>query len=271
MREIETIHQCFGMSIIAAPPIFVIFVVSLALFFAAVEIGFRMGLSRSHNKDILESAPAGIVTGSILGLTSFLLAFTFGFAASNYTDRRGVVLDEANAIGTAYLRADLMPAETAVVFRAELLEYTQERVDIIGSDHAARALVSYLNLVDTVHADMWALVSEMARTDPSPSHALVVSALNDVIDLHAERVAFGTRHMVPFPIWISLFAVSCIALGTTGYRFGVSFEARSELMPAMVVAFACVITVIADLNTPNTGFMQTDQRPMEDLLVMMKR
>lgn len=259
------------MSIINAPPIGVTFLVSLVAFMVAVELGFRIGVKRSHNKEVLESAPAGIVTGSILGLTSFLLAFTFGFAASNYTDRRGIVLDEANAIGTAYLRADLMPAETAGVFRAELLEYTQERVDVISSDNAARELVSYLNLVDEVHADMWNLVSEIARTEPSASHALVVTALNDVIDLHAERVAFGTRHTVPFPIWIALFAVSCIALGTTGYRFGVSFAARSELMPAMVLAFACVISVIADLNAPNTGFMQTDQKPMIDLLSMMQR
>lgn len=253
-----------------APHIAVIFLLSVVLFLAAVELCFRVGHRRVTDKERLESGPSGIVTGSILGLTSFLLAFTFGFAASNYTDRRGVVLDDANAIGTAYLRADLLPEESAKAFRAELLAYTQRRIDVVDAGLRNRELYTYLDLVGQVHNEMWRLVSDVARAEPTAVHALVVASLNEVIDLHAERVAFGTRYSIPMPIWAALFVVSCISLGTTGYRFGVSFRTRPDLMPAMVLAFACVITLIADLNSPDTGFLQTDQRPMRDLLSMMQ-
>lgn len=258
-------------SIFNAPHSLVILLASVALFFLAVEIGFRVGCRGANDPKKQESAHTGVVTGSILGLTSFLLAFTFGFASTNYLDRRGIVLEEANALGTAFLRADLLPEEAGNEFRAELLAYTRGRVEAVRTTTRADDFYSYLRVVDEIHGEMWSIVAETAKSQPSPTHALVVSSVNDVIDLHAERVAFGTRHTIPMPIWIALFAVSAIALATTAYRFGVTFSTRPELMPAMVIAFACVVTLIADLNTPASGFLQTDQKPMEDVLAVMER
>lgn len=253
------------------PPLAAIFLTSVLLFFLAVEIGFRLGRRRARETEDLKSAPAGVVTGSILGLTSFLLAITFGFAATNYADRRAVVLDEANAIGAAYLRADLMPTESGQAFREELLKYTRDRVEAAKQMKTRDDVTPYLMIVDEIHSKMWSLASELAKSQPTPTHALLVQSVNEVIDLHAQRIAFATRITIPLPIWAALFTISFISLGTTGYRFGISFRTRPELMPAMVIAFACVVALISDLNTPRSGFLQSDQQPMEDLLLMMQR
>lgn len=215
--------------------------------------------------------PQGLVTGSILGLVSFLLAFSFGIAASNFTERRSVIIEEANAVGTAYLRADILPEEGARDrLRSLLRSYTEVRVAASNDNLSVAEFKAIVENSERLHGEMWALVSGIARETPSPVTALVVGAVNDVIDLHTMRVAAGVRHTIPGIIWLALYAISAVALATTGYRFGSIKSARSELLPSMVFAFSCVITLIADLDDPRSGFLLSDQTPMLDLLNTME-
>ncbi|AEI94582.1 MULTISPECIES: hypothetical protein [Roseobacter] len=252
-------------------PLWGTFALSLAIFFAATEIGFRIGLRRREHADFVESGSTGIVTGSILGLVSFLLAFTFGIAATNYSERRGVVLDEANSIGTAFLRADLLEAEDRSKLRELLAEYTRIRVEIIQPETKVAEYFSVIRASERLHSDMWQTVVAAARANPTPTHAVAVTAINDVIDIHTTRVAVGVRYAIPPSIWLALYVVSAIGLATTSYRFGVSFGRRSELLPGMVFAFASVITLITDLDNPRHGFLLSDQTPMQELLTSMSK
>ncbi|SFG09076.1 Protein of unknown function [Roseobacter denitrificans OCh 114] len=252
-------------------PLWGTFALSLAFFFAATEVGFRIGRRRREHADFVESGSTGIVTGSILGLVSFLLAFTFGIAASNFSERRGVVLDEANAIGTAFLRADLLETEDRSKLRALLTEYTRIRVDIIRPETTIAEYFSVIRASEQLHSEMWQTVVAAGQAAPTPTHALAVSGINEVIDVHTLRVAVGVRYAIPPSIWLALYVVSAVGLATTSYRFGVSFGRRSELLPGMVIAFACVITLITDLDDPRHGFLLSDQTPMQELLKSMSR
>lgn len=252
-------------------PLWVTFALSLVIFFAATEIGFRIGRRRRQHADFVESGSTGIVTGSILGLVSFLLAFTFGIAASNFSERRGVVLDEANAIGTAFLRADLLEPDAGAKLRALLVDYTRIRVDVVRPETKVTEYFSVIRASERLHAEMWQTVVSQARAAPTPTHAVAVTAINDVIDLHATRVAVGVRYAIPTSIWVALYVVSAIGLATTSYRFGVSFGRRSELLPGMVIAFASVVTLITDLDDPRHGFLLSDQTPMQELLTSMSK
>lgn len=256
-------------TIFEAFSLWMLFLLSLLLFLAITEVGFRIGRWGNKCKDTLESGSTGVVTGSILGLVSFLLAFSFGIAASNYSERRGVVLDEANAIGTAYLRADLLPQAPAEVVRALLQEYTAIRVAVTEQDTTVQDYFYTIRESERIHRLLWQEVARVARQTPSPTHSLVVTSVNDVIDIHSKRVAVGVRHAIPASIWAALYLVSGLALAATGYRFGASFGRRSELLPAMVIAFACVVSLIADLDNPRHGFLLSDQEPMRDLLNTM--
>ena len=252
-------------------PEWAVFAGSVVLFFLSTEAGFRVGRYVNRRKEQIESGSTGLVTGSLLGLVSFLLAFTFGIAAANFSERRGVVLDEANAIGTAWLRADLLTdAVAADRLRELLMTYTEVRSTVATQPIPANGFADVIRASEALHGDIWALAATQAREGPSPATALVVSAVNDVIDLHSLRVAAGVRHTIPDVIWIALYGISVIALATTGYRFGASIRARSELMPGVVIAFACLITLIADLDDPRHGFLTSDQTPMLDLLATMR-
>lgn len=246
-----------------------LFFLSLLLFLALTEVGFRIGRWGKKRNDTLESGSTGVVTGSILGLVSFLLAFSFSIATSNYSERRGVVLDEANAIGTAFLRADLLPEESAEEVKALLYEYTAIRVAITEKETSVFDYFLTIRESERIHNLLWQQVAGVARDAPSPTHSLAVTAVNHVIDIHSKRVAVGVRHAIPSSIWAALYLVSGLALASTGYRFGASFGKRSELLPAMVIAFACVVSLIADLDNPRHGFLLNDQTPMKDLLNAM--
>lgn len=252
-------------------PLWITVLLSLSLFFVATEIGFRIGQRRRIHAEFVESGSTGIVTGSILGLVSFLLAFTFGIAASNFSERRGVVLDEANAIGTAYLRTDLLPSDAGANLRDLLKEYTQIRVDVVSPDTTTAGYLEVIRASEHLHGQMWQIVVAAARQAPTPTHTAAATAINDVIDLHATRVAVGVRYAIPTSIWVALYLVSAIGLATTSYRFGVSFGMRSELLPGMVIAFASVITLITDLDDPRHGFLLSDQAPMQELLTSMSK
>jgi hypothetical protein len=252
-------------------PAWFTFCASAVFFFCCGEAGFLIGRFLRERRPESESGSGGLVTGSILGLVSFLLAFSFGIAASNYSERRGAVLDEANAIGTAFLRADLLEnAENRAALKSMLMEYTSIRVAVVETKAGISQYFAAIHASEDLHKDMWSLVSGLARDAPTPTIALVVASINEVIDLHSVRVAVGVRYAIPDVIWFALFAISAVALAATGYRFGATHNMRSELLPGMVFAFTCVVTLIADLDNPQHGYLLSDQTPMQDLLASMK-
>ena len=95
--------------ILDALPLFGLFIFILLVVLLSVECGYRLGKYRRSRSEQEKEAPVGTMVGATLGLLAFILAFTFGLAAARFDARRQVLLDEANAIGTTYLRAGILP------------------------------------------------------------------------------------------------------------------------------------------------------------------
>src|SRR5215475_2297124 len=90
-------------------PLWALFIVILRIVLLSVEFGYRLGKYRRRRREDGKEAPLGTMVGATLGLLAFILAFTFGLAAERFNTRRQILLDEANAIGTPYLRAGMLP------------------------------------------------------------------------------------------------------------------------------------------------------------------
>lgn len=254
-------------------PTWAVFLVTLAIVGTAMEISYRLAQAKvSENEDENASSSTGFAIGALLGLVSFLLAFTFGIAASHYDARKSTVLEEANAIGTAYLRMDFLPAEIALEATALLREYTDLRIDTATA--GARELRAHFNNAiqrsEEIHGELWRLTVTAARQNPSPNTALVVTAINDVIDIHSKRVTVGVRNNIPIAIWVSLYLVSSIGIASATYRISQHTRKRSQYLLGLALAFASVITLIADLDDPRHGFLSIDQSPMISLLDSME-
>ena len=90
-------------------PLWALFIIILLVVLLSVKFGYRLGKYRRSRREEEKEAPLGTMVGATLGLFAFILAFTFGLAANRFDTRRQLLLDEANAIGTTYLRAGMLP------------------------------------------------------------------------------------------------------------------------------------------------------------------
>jgi hypothetical protein len=133
-------------------PLWFLYVSTVVIVFLAVVIGFRWGSHIRRHKKSETDVPIGTIVGAMLGLLAFILAFTFGMAASRIDVRKQLLLDEVNSIGTAYLRADFLPTPQRTETRMLLRKYVDIRLDVeLHPEKLSQALVDYVAL----HAQLW--------------------------------------------------------------------------------------------------------------------
>lgn len=243
-------------------PLWGLYVATVVIILLAVEGGHRLGkYRRQHPKQELE-APVGVMVGATLGLLAFMLAFTFGLAASRFDMRRGFVVDEANAVGTTYLRAGLLAEPSRTEVRNLLREYTDVRLELVTPGKTEEAL----HKSDELHGRLWSQAVAVGEKNPGSIVAgLFIASLNEVIDLHAKRVNLGLRTRVPGTIWAALYFIAIFALGAVGYHAGLTGTRRSLAVLALVLTFSAVMVLIADLDRPMEGLLKVSQQPMVDL------
>src|SRR6478672_4324792 len=139
--------------------VFVAFAVVSMLFY---EAGFKFGRWYQERTPGEQEGPTNLLVGSILALLAFLLAVTMGMASDRFDARRGVVLDEANSIGTTYLRAGYLPEPASSQIRELLREYLPLR--IVVTDKGSDTLAADLKRSQDIQQQMWAITEEVAKT-----------------------------------------------------------------------------------------------------------
>ncbi|HEX5045727.1 MAG TPA: DUF4239 domain-containing protein [Gammaproteobacteria bacterium] len=210
------------------------------LMLAAAEAGRRVGiakLARDHDGLAKGAASAEAAVFALLGL---LIAFTFSGAASRFESRRHLIGDEANAIGTAYLRVDLLPANAQPEVRALFRRYVDARVtafQLANDDYAAAK--ARLAAANALQADLWRTVIATARTPEASPQAtmLLVPALNDMIDITTTRQV-ATENHPPAVVFILLVGLSLLGALLVGYALSPNKE-RTWLH---VATFAAMFT-----------------------------
>jgi hypothetical protein len=210
----------------------------------------------------------GSIIGATLGLLAFILAFTFGVAASRFDTRKQLVLEESNAIGTTYLRADLLPEPHRAEIRNLLREYVDVRLPKGGltPENTAKAVVRS----EQLHNELWSQTASLGRINTaSIVVGLFIQSLNDVIDLHSKRVTAGLYNRIPAIVWIVLCIVTVLAMTGIGYQIGLSGKRSLIAAFALVLTFSGVLMLIADLDRPQQGLVTVSQRAMVELQKQM--
>jgi hypothetical protein len=242
-------------------PIPLVFVLIAVVLLISFELGFRVGGWWQERTPGEQEGPTGTLVGSLLALMAFLLAITMGMASDRFDARRGLVLAEANAIGTAYLRAGYLPAPYGEQSRELLREYVPLRINT--SDRAS--LAANIARSEEIHAELWPLAEAVARDHSSDANALYIESLNEVIDLHASRITAGIYARVPETILLLLLGGSALTLAMVGYGAGLTGRRSPLTAVVVVIALAAVLTIVVDLDRPREGFIQVNQQPLIDL------
>jgi hypothetical protein len=247
-------------------PLWSILPLTIAIALLSVELGYRLASYRQRHSQEEKESPVGGMVGGTLGLLAFMLAFTFGLAGSRFEDRRQVLLSEANAIGTTYLRAAMLPEPMRTETQNLLREYVDVRLEAVQPGKLDQAMVRS----EELHNRLWAQAVAVTEKDRSPITALFVSSLNEVIDLHAKRVMAGLRSRVPGVIWIVLYVLAILAMVMMGYHSGLAHSRRSIAVIALIIGFSSVLYLIVDLDRPGQGTLRVSQQSMIDLRRSMK-
>jgi hypothetical protein len=244
-------------------PIVVVFLAYAIIAVTLSEVGYRLGRWWQDHTPEEREGPTGMIVGSLLALMAFLLAIATGMAADRFDTRRGLVLAEANSIGTTYLRAGYLPAPASSEIRNLLREYVPLR--IIKTSDVEDLHVRMARSVE-LQAKLWSIAEDLARAAPeSDVLALFIDSLNETIDLHETRVVAGIYARVPETILLLLFFGSILTLGMVGYNAGLTRRRSPVTAFAMIAVLGAVITLVVDLDRPRDGFLKVNQKPLVDL------
>jgi hypothetical protein len=242
--------------------VFIFLLVVTGLFtimLALMEIGRRIGMRR--RKLDVSGANAGLaaIDGAVFGLMGLLVAFTFSGAAGRFDTRRQLIGQEANAIGTAYVRIDLLPAEAQTNLREDFRNYVDARLayfkNLTSDDKAAKAA---LDQSIALQRKIWSeSVAACGRANSSSTTALVLSSVNDFIDITTARAVALEMHPPLVVFWglgVLVLASSLLA----GYGIA---EAKTRGLMHMVVysaILAIAVYVIFDMEYPRVGLIRID-------------
>ena len=248
-------------------PSWVLLVALVVVVGGAIAIGIVVG-RRLRARAGGGSEHVGVVQGALLGLVGLLLAFGMTMAVGRYEARRALVVKEANAIGTSYLRAQLL----AEPYRAASLERYVEYADaaIVMSDEVpgTERFDAAVAELEELQRTLWGTAGQAVGADPvGTAPRLYVDSLNEMIDTHAERVAsLGNR--VPSTVMVVLVLGSAVALGVLAlYLTMLGRGVATSLLAAIVVIL--ILFVSFDLDRPRRGFITVPNDPLVDVRASM--
>lgn len=232
---------------------------------ASHEIGFRLGIAARSPDESLDRQ-IGIVRAATAALVAFLVAFAFSGAASRFIDRLDIIVEEANALGTAYLRADTISEPHRGELKTALRDYTSDRVTLLSREGRDR-IEPLLARVDGLHRTMWGAAIAGTR-DNAPLMAVVLPPVNEVIDLHTMHLAMARRHL-PMPIMAALLAATAIGTGLIGFGNGRVGRRFSVLDGFYGIVLAIALWITIDLDYPGMGLIALGNLPFAETLAAM--
>lgn len=242
-------------------------VAELALFLFALlilscELGFRVGQAIGRRAPVSGEVPGiGAITAGMLGLLAFTLALSISIAQGRFEARRGMVVTEANAIGTAWLRAGLVEGAEGPEIRRLLADYTRLRIDYTTHGPDPAGIAGLDAATGTMQAAIWREMTGLAQRLPNPITASLAASLNEVFDAAlSQRFAFESR--VPSEIlWMQLTG-SVLAIGALGYQLGRDGRRFPILSTLLIAMWVGGMLLIVDLSRPREGDITPDPRPL---------
>jgi hypothetical protein len=250
-----------------SPPLF-LFVFVAILNIALFELGRVLG--KRHSSAGRDDPAFGVAQGAIFGLAALILGFSFSLAQARFDIRRHLVVEEANAIGTAYLRASFLPPAAASRFRSILTSYTRLRLAAYTYNPDLQARLRAERKSVALQSNLWGIAVDAGRADPHNTQlSLLTAALNGTIDLSSEQAAVLKTH-VPTGLIAFVIAVSGVVAILVGFSYGRT-ASRNLLMTILFsLLFSAVVSTIVDLDRPQRGLIRVNLTPLQTQLQSMK-
>ena len=208
----------------------------------------------------------GVLVAAVLTLLGLIIGFTFSMANSRYDQRKNLEEAEANAIGTEYVRADLLPTADGAKVRQLLKEYTAQRILYYGA-HTEGELKQIAAGRATLQQELWAAVLPAAAAQPTPVTALAVSGMNDVLNSQGYTHA-AWLNRIPLEAWALLLLLALLSNTMIAYSAR-TLHKRSWLLLTLPVVVSIALMLIADIDSPRGGLIRVSTPNLSSLAASM--
>jgi hypothetical protein len=230
------------------------------------ELGYRLGRRGRLTPNELTRTQVMSIQGSTMGLLALILGFTFAMALSRFEYRKQMVVEESNAIGTAALRSEFLPASRDVEVNTLVCRYVEIRLESVLRTCQGSPERAQLDLEDRqIQLRLWSIAHEAAEADPrSVPLGLLTHAVNELIDIKTKRDIAVANH-VPESVLLFLLTFAVLVAVVLGYGNGLAGARLTSLTSAYCVVVVLVIVLIIDLDRPQQGLARISQQSMIQL------
>jgi hypothetical protein len=232
-----------------------------------LELGRRVGLRRLKQEGDGAGAGVGVVEGAVFALLGLLVAFTFSGAATRFEDRRNLIVDEANAVGTAYLRIDLLPAAAQGEMRDLFRRYLDARLAVYRALPDLEAANEHLASSNRIRQEIW-MRAVAGSADSQSARMLLLPALNEMFDITTKRT-IATQAHPPQVVFGLLFVFALCAALLAGSAMARPQSRRWLHSATFAFALAGSVYVIIDMEFPRLGLIRVDA--LDKVLVELRR
>ena len=237
-----------------------------------LETGRRLGI-RLAQRDVAEArAGVGAVEAAVFGLMGLLVAFSFSGAMTRLDARRKLIVDETNAIHTAYLRLDLLSASAQAPLRDSFRRYLDSRLETYRKFPDIPAVEAELARSNQIQREIWTQTVTACRDETSPAPTmLLVPAVNAMLEITTTR-KMATEMHPPLVIFVMLVGLALMASLLAGYGMAAARVRPWLHMIGFAAALAIAVYVILDTEYPRFGLIRVDafDQALVDLRKSMK-
>jgi hypothetical protein len=237
----------------------VVFAISLLALWVAVQVGAWIA-SKVRPLTDEEREDLDLVISSSLTLLALIIGFSFSMAVSRYDQRKDYEEEEANAIGTEYLRAELLPATESAKVKQLLTQYTEQRLLFYAVGDRQR-LEAINDETTRLQNELWSTVQNVAKTQQTPTVALVVAGINDVLNRQGyTQAAWWNR--IPVGAWVLMAILSICCSALIGYG---THQRGARLYVVMPFLVSIAFFMIADIDSPRRGVIRVAPQNLQSL------
>jgi hypothetical protein len=237
--------------------------VLVAVVFGTTALGLVLGQNLRHRSEHLRE-PFGVLQAALLGLVGLVLAFGLALAVGRYESRRAAVVEDANAIGTTYLRAQTLAEPFRTQSLRRLVRYTDTSIRLSEAVPTTAASRQAIADGEKLQRELWALAGQALAAAPEASAPrLYVETLNEMIDMQTVRVA-ALNNRVPGAVLALEVIFAAVALGLLGFYLAILGRG---VLPVLLAAglICCLLLVTFDLDRPTRGLIRIPATPLTNL------
>ncbi|MBT8133667.1 MAG: hypothetical protein KJO03_04100 [Gammaproteobacteria bacterium] len=245
--------------------------IMFAFLLTALEAGYRAGFARRKKWRDADTGGGTVALSTMFALLGLILAFTYASGVSRFEDRKQVVIEESNALGTAFLRAGLIADPGGKELQETILAYAKTRVIDSKRSLSHAETMEVLNNTMQAQEKLWpTLEKALMQGKPGAIESSMIAAMNDVLDMHTIRLAALMDKLPNAVIWMLIF-ISAATTAVTGFNAGLSGKISRWRTATLALVMTGVMLMILDYDRPRDGFIRVNQDSLITVIADMEK